>query len=194
MRSIRADSSSKGKAPLSFPGNTGPSLQAACKPNFVEDGHSSRRRITAALKRPTRRFPLHAMADAIRMEDPRWRAGQARRAAIWVWLRIPPYLVLLRVGFTLPPNVAAGAVRSYRTFSPLPCALRRRRYLLCGTSRLAALKLAIPDVIRHTALRSSDFPLLILRSAATAQLPAWFYVNATLLDICRLVCLGGDNR
>ncbi len=35
-----------------------------------------------------------------------------------------PYLVLLRVGFTLPRNIAARAVRSYRTFSPL---LRRRR-------------------------------------------------------------------
>ena len=30
-----------------------------------------------------------------------------------------PYLVLLRVGFTLPPALA-GAVRSYRTISPLP--------------------------------------------------------------------------
>src|ERR1700722_20767029 len=123
MRNIRADRSAKRKAPLSLSGNTGPSLQAACKPNFVEDGHSSRRRIAARLKRPTRRFPFHARAEAIRMEDPRWRAGQARRAAIWVSPHIPPYLVLLRVGFTLPPNVAAGAVRSYRTFSPLPCAL-----------------------------------------------------------------------
>jgi hypothetical protein len=163
MRSIRADHSAKRKAPLSLSGNTGPSLQAACKPNFVEDGHSSRRRIAAALKRPTRRFPLHAMADAIRMEDPRWRAGQARRAAIWAWPRIPPYLVLLRVGFTLPPNVAAGAVRSYRTFSPLPCALRRRRYLLCGTSRLAALKLrsrtlsgTLPCGVRTFLSRSCD--------------------------------------
>ncbi|CAN5744065.1 hypothetical protein BH18PSE1_BH18PSE1_00950 [soil metagenome] len=30
-----------------------------------------------------------------------------------------PYLALLQVGFTLPPALA-GAVRSYRTFSPLP--------------------------------------------------------------------------
>jgi hypothetical protein len=30
------------------------------------------------------------------------------------------YLVLLRVGFTLPPRVATGAVRSYRTISTLP--------------------------------------------------------------------------
>ena len=31
-----------------------------------------------------------------------------------------PYLVLLRVGFTVPRHVTTRAVRSYRTFSPLP--------------------------------------------------------------------------
>ena len=31
-----------------------------------------------------------------------------------------PYLVLLRAGFTVPRTVASRAVRSYRTFSPLP--------------------------------------------------------------------------
>ena len=35
----------------------GPRLQVAYKPNSVEDDHSSRRRIAAPLKRPTRRFP-----------------------------------------------------------------------------------------------------------------------------------------
>ena len=30
------------------------------------------------------------------------------------------YLVLLQVGFAVPPSVTAGAVRSYRTISPLP--------------------------------------------------------------------------
>jgi hypothetical protein len=29
-------------------------------------------------------------------------------------------LVLLRMGFALPARIAAAAVRSYRTFSPLP--------------------------------------------------------------------------
>jgi len=29
-------------------------------------------------------------------------------------------LVLLPVGFAVPPSVATGAVRSYRTISPLP--------------------------------------------------------------------------
>ena len=34
------------------------------------------------------------------------------------------YLVLLQVGFTLPLCVTTGAVRSYRTISPLPHHLR----------------------------------------------------------------------
>lgn len=33
---------------------------------------------------------------------------------------MPPYLVLLQAGFAVPPSVATGAVRSYRTISPLP--------------------------------------------------------------------------
>jgi len=41
--------------------------------------------------------------------------------------RVLLYLVLLRVGFTVPPRVATGAVRSYRTFSPLPPAAGRSR-------------------------------------------------------------------
>jgi len=50
--------------------------------------------------------------------------------------RTLPYLVLLRVGFTVPPRVATGAVRSYRTFSPLPPARRQaRRFVFCGTFR-----------------------------------------------------------
>ena len=34
--------------------------------------------------------------------------------------RIPPYLVLLRVGLPSSPYITARAVRSYRTISPLP--------------------------------------------------------------------------
>jgi hypothetical protein len=56
---------------------------------------------------------------------PTWarRAG-TRLQAIGPACGLPPYLVLLRVGFTLPPRFTAGAVRSYRTFSPLPSRLR----------------------------------------------------------------------
>ena len=42
-----------------------------------------------------------------------------------------PYLVLLRAGFTVPRAVTSRAVRSYRTFSPLPDIARR--YIFCGT-------------------------------------------------------------
>ena len=38
--------------------------------------------------------------------------------------RLLPYLVLLQVGFSVPRRVTTRAVRSYRTFSPLPRAVR----------------------------------------------------------------------
>ncbi len=44
-----------------------------------------------------------------------------------------PYLVLLRAGFTVPRAVTSRAVRSYRTFSPLPDV--SRRFVFCGTFR-----------------------------------------------------------
>src|SRR3982751_4372680 len=47
-----------------------------------------------------------------------------------------PYLALLQVGFAVPPNVATGAVRSYRTVSPLPASLLTlRRFVFCCTFR-----------------------------------------------------------
>src|SRR5450432_1182328 len=64
--------------------------------------------------------------------------------------------------------IAAAAVRSYRTFSPLPRRCRRGGMfsvaLSVEESPTRALKntqewaTPLPDVIRHTALRSSDFP------------------------------------
>ena len=37
---------------------------------------------------------------------------------------MPPYLVLLQVGFSMPQPVTQRAVRSYRTISPLPAYMR----------------------------------------------------------------------
>jgi hypothetical protein len=46
------------------------------------------------------------------------------------------YLALLQVGFAVPPCVATGAVRSYRTLSPLPVSLLKlRRFAFCCTFR-----------------------------------------------------------
>ena len=80
---------------------------------------------------------------------------------------IPAYLVLLRVGFTMRRPLLAARCALTAPFHPY---LRRfartglRRTVRSGavysllhwpSSRLEA---AVPDVIRHTALRSSDFP------------------------------------
>ena len=109
----------------------------ACKPNSVEDGHSSRRGIAADVhQRPTRRFPLHRRTD----EGPTWarRAG-TRLQAIGPACGLPPYLVLLRVGFTLPPTLQPERCALTAPFHPYPRACARWRYLLCGTSRPGAL-------------------------------------------------------
>jgi len=45
---------------------------------------------------------------------------------------LDPYLVLLRAGFTIATVVTNRAVRSYRTFSPLP---ENRRFPFCCTFR-----------------------------------------------------------
>ena len=63
-------------------------------------------------------------------------------------------------------SITGAAVRSYRTFSPLPGAAVARapgRYIFCGTFRRNGLEPTRPDVIRHTALWSSDFPPLLPR-------------------------------
>jgi len=77
--------------------------ESADKPGFVEGNHSSGMRVAAHLERPTRK-PAWAM-----------RANHQKLA-----IGVLPYLVLLQAGFAMPPSVTTGAVRSYRTISPLP--------------------------------------------------------------------------
>ena len=84
-------------------------IELACKPGSVESNHSSRSTIACRLKQPTR-----------------FQRGSRH---------MKPYLVLLRVEFTLRPTVTSGPVRSYRTLSPLPP--KRRSSLCCTCRRLA---------------------------------------------------------
>jgi hypothetical protein len=96
-----------------------------CKPNsvcrFRQDGHSSGPRITARLKRPTRRL--------WRTEPARF-PGEARRLAgrslpIWscsVW------------GLPCPPHYCGGGALLPHLFT-LTRALRPGRYVFCGTFR-----------------------------------------------------------
>jgi len=106
------------------------------------------------------------------------------------WRAIPSLFGLAPCGVYPAPGVTAGAVRSYRTISPLPrrwsfrngertrqagqlgycgsrVALRpfpkKRGGVAEAVSFLwhwpsAGFEAHVPDVIRHTALRSSDFP------------------------------------
>jgi hypothetical protein len=115
--------------------------ESADKPGSVEDNHPSGTHVTVRLERPTRK-PLRAAGT-----DPMVRAL--------------PYLVLLQVGFAVPPRVATGAVRSYRTVSPLPagCSSRRGAADIGG---LLSVALSVgsrpPGVTWHLALWSPDFP------------------------------------
>ncbi len=62
-------------------------------------------------------------------DRPGSRADHTRRSRDML-----PYLVLLQAGFSVPRTVTSRAVRSYRTFSPLPAGWLRRS-VLCGTFR-----------------------------------------------------------
>ena len=130
------------------------SLQAARKPDSVLDDHSSRRRVTAALQQPTRKFRL----PANRISPP-WRIGPIRSCPLESADAIPAYLVLLRVGFTMRQSLLTVRCALTAPFHPY---LRLLAQPLAVCSLLhwpsMCLEAHIPDVIRHTALRSPDFP------------------------------------
>ena len=110
------------------------------------DGHSSGPRITARLKRPTRRL---------------WRTEPAR--AQGRSLRLPPYLVLLRVGFALPAALLRQRCALTAPFHPYPDVATGAVCFLWHFPS-TGLEPGLPDVIRHTALRSSDFPPVFRRA------------------------------
>ena len=104
-------------------------------PRTIEDkerqgDHSSRPHITVRLQRPTRKL---------------WRTEPARRP-----LRdVLPYLVLLRVGFSLPPPLLAARCALTAPFHPYPD--YSGRYIFCGTFRRRPLK-AAPRTLSGTPL------------------------------------------
>ena len=126
----------------------GHGLQAARKPDSVLDDHSSRRRVTAPLQQPTRKFrlvdrgqpELFCLGASGRYARARWKSAGA----------IPAYLVLLRVGFTMRRPLLAVRCALTAPFHPYPLRRARRslarapsasgRYIFCCTGRLCALK------------------------------------------------------
>ena len=107
-------------------------MQAARKPNFVLDDHSSRRRVTAdAQQQPTRRF-----------RDCTLRLGASGRyapAAPKMAAGLPAYLVLLRVGFTMRRRLLVARCALTAPFHPYPHSCERRRFIFCCTGRLPPL-------------------------------------------------------
>ena len=102
--------------------------EPADKPGSVVDSHSSRPRIAARLKQPTRRH-----------------RGPRHRLPIWPCSR-----------WGLPCRSVAGlAVRSYRTVSPLPDPSRAIGGLLSVALSVGSRR---PGVTWHRALWSPDFP------------------------------------
>ena len=97
-----------------------------------------------------------------------------------------PYLVLLRMGFTVPSAVAVDAVSSYLAVSPLPDPLARPSAVcfLLHFPSLSPCGLWRPAVSWHPAQWSpdfppdacassdclADFPLLIIRADTAAPL------------------------
>ena len=60
-----------------------------------------------------------------------------------LWTSSPaPYIVLHRIGFTMPDGIAPSAVVSYTSFSPLPLAWR---YIFCCTFHTSTFAIDAPS-------------------------------------------------
>ena len=141
-----------------------------------QDGHSSGPRITARLKRPTRRFDAPSQHVSRRCRKLLANASSLpqRRDFLPIWscsvwgLPGPPHYcdggALLPHLFTLtPPFWSAFVAALHGRGRPRLHAAKSHKnvgavYFLWHFPS-DGLESALPDVIRHTALRSSDFPL-----------------------------------
>jgi hypothetical protein len=73
--------------------------------------------------------------------------------------KFPPYLVLLRVGFTMPRALQRERCALTAPFHPYRALLAKHAAVFSLWHwPYPGLETWTPDVIRHTALRSSDFP------------------------------------
>jgi hypothetical protein len=130
-----------------------------CKPNSVRDMNAAGRSFLWATH--------YCGAQATYPEVVARRAGTHPAEA-----GIPPYLVLLRVGFALPGALLRRRCALTAPFHPyLSLAARAVCFLWHFPSNGPARKSAgaLPDVIRHTALRSSDFPPVFEFQRATVR-------------------------
>ena len=120
-----------------------------CKPNFVRRNAPAGRSFLWA---------AHCCAaQATYPEVVTRRAGTCPGRS-----RTPSLFGLAPCGVCPARPITAAAVRSYRTFSPLPGVAAGAVCFLWHFPS-TGLEPGLPDVIRHTALRSSDFPPSLAR-------------------------------
>jgi hypothetical protein len=89
----------------------------------------------------------------------------------------PPLFGLAPRGVYTASRIAPAAVRSYRTFSPLP---PERRYIFCCTFREKRFKRVSPAVSRHAVLWRPDFPLLFQERPPARQAVNYYYMQRFL--------------
>ncbi len=119
---------------------------------------------------------------SIRFRMPCWVGAPSQHAAALP--RHCPLFGLGPCGVYRAPIIAERAVRSYRTFSPLP----RLRVAVCFLWHWPSIGLEpdVPDVIRHTTLRSSDFPPVLAH-----ERPSGPAVNVHIIDVgCSSLAFG----
>ena len=143
-------------------------------------GHSSRRRVAAdAHQRPTRRFRQLLRAALQRIGPMRSATpGSWPRASLPIWScsvwGLPCRWHYCRRGALLPHlfTLTAGLAVQESPSGPRWPSEERAARAVCFLWHWPStgLEARVPDVIRHTALRSSDFPLPV--SPACARLPA----------------------
>src|SRR5208337_27632 len=116
----------------------------------------------------------------------------ARRAGTRpVETEFPPYLVLLRVGFALPGALLRRRCALTAPFHPyLNLAVRAVCFLWHFPSNDPAHRSAgaLPDVIRHTALRSSDFPPVLRRATVRSGCQPAHYSAGAAQQECGRCC------
>jgi hypothetical protein len=105
--------------------------------------------------------------------------GLARRASTRpAEAELPPYLVLLRVGFALPAALLRQRCALTAPFHPY-LARPKTHQAVCFLWHFpsSGFETGFPDVIRHTALWSSDFPLVLRRATVRSSCLPSHYIR-----------------
>jgi hypothetical protein len=95
-------------------------------------------------------------------------------------------LVLLRVGFAMPAALLTRRCALTAPFHPYPGVAARAVFSLWHFPS-DGLEPGLPDVIRHTALRSSDFPPSLRRAIVRSGCQLEHYMRGVMVGFWSLV-------